>query len=102
MTHSSQEIIMAWINDAKAKRRRTARVAAGVILTATLAFGTFTGDANAEGRGREHWDRGNHREWRGGYYRAPPVIYGSPYYAPYYAPPLIYGPPGIGLNFNIR
>ena len=33
----------------------------------------------------------------GGYYRAPPVVYGTPYYAP----PVVYGSP-FGLNINIR
>jgi len=44
--------------------------------------------------------------WNGGYYVAPPVVYGSPYYgAPYYAPPpVVYGPgvgialPGVNIN----
>jgi len=86
---------MAWTNDIKSKRRRTAGLAAGVILTATLALGTFTGSAGAEERRWEHREhRGN---WNGGYYRAPPVIYGSPYYAP----PVVYGSP-FGLNINIR
>jgi hypothetical protein len=79
------------------KRRSAAGRAVGIILTAALAFGTFAGTAGAE----EHWrGRGEyrqHRDWNGGYYRAPPVVYGTPYYAP----PLVYGP-GIGLNFNIR
>jgi hypothetical protein len=44
--------------------------------------------------------------WGGGFERAPPVVFGSPYYAPYagypyasypYPPPLIYGP-GIGIS----
>jgi hypothetical protein len=97
MAHASQEIIMTRIIDTESKKRRSsAGLAAGVILTAALAFGTFAATANAEGRG---WERHNdrHREWNGGYYRAPPVVYGTPYYAP----PVVYGP-GIGLNFNFR
>lgn len=79
------------------KRRWPAAVAAGVMLTATLACATFAGSASAEERGRDHREY-HHRDWGGGgrYYGAPPVVYGSPYYA---APPLIYGP---GLNINIR
>ena len=91
---------MACTDNAKAKRRWSAGLTAGVILTATLGLGTFTGSAGAGERRWEHRDN-RHHGWNGGYYRAPPVIYGSPYYAPYYAPPLIYGP-GIGLNFNFR
>jgi hypothetical protein len=55
--------------------------------------------ANAEWRGDHHG-----HNWGGGYYGAPPVVYGSPYGngyygAPgYYAPPVVYGPAvGIGL-----
>jgi hypothetical protein len=81
-------------NTGIASKRRWPAVAAGAILTAALAFGCFTGSANAEER---HWDhRGDRHDWNGGYYRAPPVVYGSPYYA---APPVIWGP---GLNINIR
>lgn len=76
------------------RRRWPAAVAAGVILTATLVAGGFTGSAGAEERHWEHRDY-HHRDWNGGYYRAPPVVYGTPYYAP----PLIYGP---GLSINIR
>jgi hypothetical protein len=55
--------------------------------------------ANAE------WDdnhREHHHNWNGGYYRAPPVVYGSRYHSsyygsPYYYPPVIYGP-GFGIN----
>jgi len=92
---------MTTITGAKSKRRWTAGLTAGTILAATLALGTFTGSASADERRGEHWDRGHHHDWNGGYYRAPPVVYGAPYYQPYYAPPVVYGP-GIGLNFNIR
>ena len=76
-------------------KRRWSVAAVGVVLTAALAFGCFPGSASAEDHGRDHRD--DHRgRWNGGYYRAPPVVYGSPYYA---APPVIWGP---GLNINIR
>jgi len=79
-----------------AKRRRPVIVAAGLILTATLALGSFSGTASAEGRDRDHRD---HRrgDWGRGRYEAPPVVYGTPYYAP----PVVYGSP-FGLNINIR
>jgi hypothetical protein len=86
--------------DMKSKRRSPMVLAVGVILSATLALGTFSGTANAEHRDdhRGHdWHHGG-GGWGGGYYRAPPVVYGSPYYA---APPVVYGP-GFGINLNIR
>ena len=52
---------------------------------------------------------GNHREyrhnWNGGYYEAPPVVYGSPYGGAYYGSPYYYPPPvvyGPGIGFSIR
>jgi hypothetical protein len=82
-------------NTGTVSKRRWPAVAAGAVFTAALAFGCFSGSASAEDRGRDHRDY-HHRDWNGGYYRAPPVVYGSPYY---YAPPVIWGP---GLNINIR
>jgi hypothetical protein len=90
---------MTWIIDTKSKRRRSAKLAAGIVISAMLALGTSAVPANAE------WD-GNHREhhhnWNGGYYRAPPVVYGSRYHSsyygsPYHYPPVVYGP-GFGIN----
>ena len=78
-----------------AKLRRPTIVAASVILTATLALGSFSRPASAEGHDRDHGDH-HRRDWDRGYYRAPPVVYGTPYYAP----PLVYGPGG--LNVYIR
>jgi hypothetical protein len=72
---------------------------AGVVLAAAVAAGTLGRPAIAD----EHWRGHDRRDWHrgggwGGYYGAPPVVYGSPYY---YPPPVVYGP-GIGLNLNIR
>jgi hypothetical protein len=75
--------------------RRPAVVVVGLLLTATLALGSFSGSASAEGRDRDHRD--DRRDGDRGYYRAPPVVYGTPYYAP----PVVYGSP-FGLNINIR
>jgi hypothetical protein len=104
---------MPRITDITSKRHWPACVTAGVFLTATLVFGTFAAaSASAEEHQGNHW--GNHRVdrhwdnrwghhdyphngWSGGYYRAPPVVYGPQYYAP----PVVYGP-GIGLNLNFR
>jgi hypothetical protein len=82
------------------RRRSPVILAAGVLLTATLALGAFPGSASAQDHrgwdGRHEW---HHGYYGGGYYRAPPVVYGSPYY--YAPPPVVYGP-GFGLNINIR
>jgi hypothetical protein len=99
---------MTCIIDTTPKRRLSAKLAAGIAISALLALGTFAAPANAEWDGHH---RGNHN-WNGGYYNAPPVVYGSSYgssyygYSPYYAPPVVYGP-GVGIsvpfvNLNIR
>jgi hypothetical protein len=78
------------------KSRRLAVVAVGLILTTALALGSFSGSASADGRDRDH--HGDRRgDWGRDHYRAPPVVYGTPYYAP----PVVYGSP-FGLNINIR
>jgi hypothetical protein len=88
---------MTRIINAQSKRRRPARLAAGLVIAAMFALGTFAGSASAQDRRGEY--REGHHHWTGGYYRAPPVVYyGSPYY---YPPPVVYGP-GPGFNFRIR
>jgi hypothetical protein len=91
---------MTWNIDTTSKRRRSVTLAAGLAISALLAVGTFAAPANAD------WDgdgnRGHHHNWNGGYYNAPPVVYGSPYGSSYYgssyyAPPVIYGP-GVGIS----
>ena len=92
---------MTPIIDTNSKRRLSAKLAAGLAITALLALGTFAGSANAEVR-RVVAHRAYHHPVRhGGHYRAPPVVYGSPYRGgyygrPYYAPPVVYGP-GVGI-----
>jgi hypothetical protein len=91
---------MTWIIDTKSRRRFSAKLTAGLALSAMLALGTFTVPAYAAGNGHREY-RNN---WNGGYYEAPPVVYGSvygpSYYGePYYPPPVVYGP---GVGFNIR
>ena len=100
---------MTRIIDGTSKRSLLAKLAAGFAISAILTFGTFAGSADA---------RPYHHYYNGGYYRAPPVVYGSryggayygsPYYGGspyYYAPPVVYGP-GIGISLpfvgiNIR
>jgi hypothetical protein len=99
---------MTWIIDTTRKGRLSAKLAAGIAICAILALGTFAAPANA----RDHENYGNRGGYyNGGYYNAPPVVYGSPYGSsyygsPYYAPPVVYGP-GVGVslpfvNLNIR
>lgn len=98
---------MTRIIDTTSQRGMSAKLVAGLAIAAILALGTFAGSASAE----EHGHRGYDHHWNGGYYRSPPVVYGSSYGgsyygSPYYAPPVIYGPrigvglPGIGINIR--
>jgi hypothetical protein len=87
--------------DTTSKRRLSARLGTGIAISAILALGTFAAPASADWNGERG---GYHHNWNGGYYRAPPVVYGSSYGngyygSPYYAPPVVYGP-GIGVNLG--
>jgi len=103
---------MTCIIDTGSKRHLSARLAAGLALSAFLALGTFVASASAQPhrddhRGGDHrgWDhRGDGPGWHGGgYYPAPPVIYGGP---AYYPPPVVYGPavgiylPGVAIGIQ--
>ena len=100
---------MTRIIDTTSKRSLSAKLAAGLAISALLAVGTLAAPANA---------RAYYHYYNGGYYRAPPLVYGSPYRGGYYGspyyggspyyypPPVVYGP-GIGIslpfiNLNIR
>ena len=100
---------MTWIIDTKSKRHLSETLAVGLIISTVLAFGTFAEPANAQGRSR------NYHHWNGGYYPAPPVVYGSPYGDSYYGydndpyrypPPVVYGPgirlrlPGVSIGIG--
>jgi hypothetical protein len=90
---------MTQIVDTKSPRRPSVGLAAGIAISALLAVGAFAAPANADWDG--HRD-GYHHNWNGGYYRSPPVVYGSSYGygyygSPYYSPPVIYGP-GVGIS----
>lgn len=77
-----------------------------------VAAGIAAPPAHAQGRGNDghgnyQGNRGHHRGWNGGYYRAPPIIYGSPYGSSYYGGPRYYPPPVIyapqpGFSIQIR
>ena len=83
---------------------RKAIVLATGLVVGSLALAAPAGAA-WYGDGRWHYDN----RWNGnnnyyGYnYRAPPVVYGTPYNYGYYAPPVVYGAePGLNFNVNIR
>jgi hypothetical protein len=96
---------MTKIINTKSQRPLPAKLVAGLAICAVLALGTFAGSANAGETGGS----GYYHYYNGGYYRAPPVVYGSPYGGGYYgspyyggspyyyAPPVVYGP-GIGIS----
>jgi hypothetical protein len=102
---------MTCIIETPSKRSLSAKVAAGLAISAFLVLGMSAVPASAEEhRGDRHgdhrgWDDHGHHGWGwgGGYYRAPPVVYGSPYYAP---PPVVYGPsvgvylPGVSIGIR--
>ena len=89
---------MTRIINPESRRRFSAKLMAGLALSALLAIGTFAAPANAAS-----YDQQNLPYGYGGYYAAPPAFYGWPYgygyYAPpygyygrpYYAPPVFYG-----------
>ena len=88
---------MTQVNDTTSKRHLLAKLMGGVTISTLLALGAFATPASADWNG-EH----RYHNWNGGYYHAPPVVYGSPYGygyygSPYYAPPVVYGP-GIGIS----
>jgi hypothetical protein len=99
---------MTRIIDTNSRRHLSGKLAAGLAISAFLLLGTALASASAEDR---HDDRrgGDHRgDWHdrggGGYYAAPPVVYGAPsYYAP---PPVVYGPavgiylPGVSVGIQ--
>ena len=87
---------MTWIIDTTSTRHLSAKLMAGLAISALLAVTTFAAPANAASR-----DQQNLPNLYGGYYAAPTAAYGSPYgygyvqpygyYGqPYYAPPVYY------------
>jgi hypothetical protein len=85
-----------------AKSGRTITFAAGLAVAAMIGLGAVVSPASADDRWHDHRDgdfRGDrgHGGWGGGWHRAPPVVYGSPYYEPYYAPPPVVYAPTVGI-----
>jgi hypothetical protein len=79
----------------------TKRITVAILAVAAIAGLAGSASARWYGDGRWHdddrWHGNDH--YYGYHYRAPPVIYGTPYNYGYYAPPVIYGAePGISLN----
>jgi hypothetical protein len=99
---------MTWIVDIIPKYRLSAKFATGLAITAILALGMFP--ASAEAQYRRHYNN----YYNGGYYHAPPLIYGSRYRNYYYGnryyypPPVVYGPsigitlPFVGIGIGIH
>ncbi len=77
---------------------------AGLLLLGSAATPASADEPRGGHAGGDHrGDRGHQGGWGGGYYPAPPVVYGPP---GYYPPPVVYGPavgimlPGISLGIR--
>ncbi len=106
---------MTWVIRAKSPSRLPLKLLAGVAFAvAVLAASGYAAPAEAQWRGNDNrhynngnqYNRGRPHGWNGGYYRPPPVIYGSPYGSSYYGAPRYYAPPpviyGPGLGFSLQ
>jgi hypothetical protein len=112
VTHASDTTLSRKINGLKMGGVKTGALAATLALALCLAPRPAAArhhdgwDRHGHG-GRgwgHHWEHGRweHREWRGhrvwsgGYWNAPPVVYGNPYYGPEYYPP-----PMVGFDMSL-
>jgi hypothetical protein len=75
---------MTWIIDTKSRGRLSAKLAAGLVISTMSSCGGYYSDSNS-----------------GYYYRAPPVVYGSPYGSSYYGSRYYYTPPVIYPSLSI-
>jgi hypothetical protein len=79
------------------------KVAAALALGVMLALGALAGPASARWNGNGQWQQDN-RQWDnnhyyGYHYRAPPVVYGTPYNYGYQPPPVYYdNTPGFSIR----
>jgi hypothetical protein len=85
---------MTWNIGTTSKRCLSVKLVGGIAISALFALGAFATPASADWDNDHH---GYHHNWNGGYYRAPPVVYGSSYGygyygSPYYYPPVVYSP----------
>ncbi|HYM74309.1 MAG TPA: hypothetical protein VET89_15100 [Stellaceae bacterium] len=87
---------MTWMTKADPKRGWSLRLGAGVAISAALVLAVSAAPASARWDHRDDHDHWRHG-WSGGYYTAPPVVYGNPYAYGYYPPPVAYGP-SVGIN----
>jgi len=85
------------------RMKRSPNALLAVVVAATIALGMGAAVVPAQAaerhddrRGPEHRDDREHRGYSGGYYGAPPVIYGSPCGYGGCPPPVVYGP-GVGI-----
>jgi hypothetical protein len=81
---------MTWIIDTKSKRRLSAKLAAGLVISAMTSCGGYDSNANS-----------GYYSNSGYYYNAPPVVYGSLYGSSYYGSRYYYTPPVIYPSLNI-
>ena len=79
---------MAWM------KKSSLRLGTAVAASAALVLAMSAAPASARW---DHERHGTHHGWAGGYWGAPPVVYGSPYAYGYYPPPVAYGP-SVGIN----
>ena len=92
---------MTWMIGTTSHQRLSVKAVGAIAISALFILGTFAVSARADDD--DHGERhGYHHNWGGGYYPAPPVVYGSPYGggyygSPYYYPPVVYSP-GIGIG----
>ena len=82
----------------------TRRITMAILALAAVAG--FAGSASARWYGDGQWHEDYrwqpHEQYYGYHYRAPPVVYATPYNYGYYAPPVIYGAePGVSLSVHI-
>lgn len=77
---------MTRIPNTPSQRRLSWKLSGGLAVSVLLALGTFATPASADWNGDHD---GYHHNWSGGYYRAPPVVYGSSYGNGYYGSPYL-------------
>jgi hypothetical protein len=81
---------MTWIIDTKSKRGLSAKLAAGLVISAMTSCGGYDSNANS-----------GYYSNSGYYYSAPPLVYGSPFGSSYYGSRYYYTPPVIYPSLNI-
>ena len=82
-------------------KHRTAAIL--VAIGAVVALGTLATPASARWEdNRRDWRWNGNDHYNGYYYRAPPVVYGTPYNnGYYYPPPVVYdNNPGFTIRIN--